>query len=332
MRALVQSSAGSPLSIAEIDLPEPGPGQVRIKVEAVGLNPVDAGLVQHGNEQWAWPHVPMLDAAGTVDKLGPGVSSCSPGDRVVGHGDLRGSGAAAQYAIYDAEALAAIPASVSAAQAAALPCAAMTAYQAIHRRLHVQPGQHVVVTGANGGVGGFAVQLAHRAGAHVIALASANHQRARDLGAQSVVDYHDPDAREQILQAAPEGISAIVDTVSAENATANLSLLAHGGGIACIAGRADLESLPAFGIAPSVHEIALGAAYSNGLPRHRRDLSIMLGELLAMVAEGTLDPCLSAIIAPQDLERSIVEIREGHTQGKIVMDASALVEAGGAAG
>lgn len=270
--------------------------------------------------------MPMLDAVGTVDKLGPGVSSWSPGDRVVGHGDLRSSGAAAQYAIYEAEVLAAIPSSVSAVQAAALPCAAMTAYQAIHRRLHVKAGEHVLVTGANGGVGGFAVQLAHRAGAHVIALASSAHQRVKDLGAQSVINYRDPNAREHVLQAAPEGISAIVDTVSAENATANLSLLAHGGGIACIAGRADLDTLPAFGVAPSIHEIALGAAYSNGLPRHRRDLSTMLGELLAMVADGTLDPCLGAIINPQQLGRSLAEIREGHTQGKIVMDASLLGE------
>lgn len=319
MISRAQERAGAPLAVVDLAIPEPGPGQVRVRVEAIGLNPVDADLVASGSSEWAWPHVPILDAAGTVDAVGEGVTQWRPGDRVAGHGDLRAHGAAAQFALFDGEVLARIPDGVSSETAAAVPCAGMTAYQAVHRRLHVQPGQSILITGATGGVGGFAVQLASRAGAHVIALASQGHEDVLRLGASAVIDYRATDAVEQILAAHDgRGLDAIVDAVSASSATRHLAMLAHTGGIACIAGLPDMNSIPSFGISPSVHEISLGAAYSHGEARHRRDLGVMLTDLLDRVADGRLEVPVAQVIDLDEVDAALTRMRERHTRGKIV--------------
>ncbi|MDT0144539.1 zinc-binding dehydrogenase [Microbacterium sp. PRC9] len=303
----------------EADRPEPTPGYVRVRVEACGLNPVDAGLARRGSPAWRWPHVLGLDVAGVVDAVSP-EAEFEPGERVAFHGDLRARGGLAEYAIADERALARIPDGVDFTAAAALPCAGMTAYQAVVRRLHVQSGDTVLVTAGNGGVGGFAVQLAKRAGARVIATASSRFDRLRALGADAVVDYRDPEAQELIRSSAGDhGIDAVVDTVSATSATANLGLLSHAGGIACIAGRAELDAVAPFTISPSIHEISLGAAYSAGRDRHVRDLGRMLSELLALVEANVLDATVSRVVPLEDAGSALVEIAGGHATGKLVV-------------
>ncbi|MGY1550839.1 zinc-binding dehydrogenase [Microbacterium sp. A588] len=319
MLSLAQKRAGVPLALVDSAIPQTGPGHVRIKVEAVGLNPVDADLVASGNAEWSWPHVPILDAAGVVDAIGDGVTEWRVGDRVAAHGDLRAPGAAAQFAIFRAEVLARIPDGVSFTQAAAVPCAGMTAYQAVHRRLTVRSGQSVLITGATGGVGGFAVQLAAQAGAHVIALASHGHEDVMRLGAAAIIDSRAADAAEQIRAANDgRGLDAIVDAVSSASATRHLAMLRYAGGIACIAGLPDLHAIPSFGISPSVHEISLGAAYSHGEDRHRRDLSIMLTDLLDRVAAGRLVVPIAQVIGLDGIDAALTGMRARHTRGKIV--------------
>lgn len=169
---------------------------------------------------------PRVSAVGVIDAIGDAVTQWHVGDRVAAHGDLRNPGAAAQFVILDAEVLARIPDSVSFVDAAALPCAGMTAFQAVHRRLNIQAGQSILITGATGGVGGFAVQLASRAGAHVIALASTGHEDVMRLGAAAVIDYRAADAAEQILAAnGGRRLDAIVDAVSSASATRHLAML-----------------------------------------------------------------------------------------------------------
>lgn len=212
-----------------------------------------------------------------------------------------------------------VPDGLDSASAAALPCAGMTAYQAIVRRLHVRSGDTVLVTGGNGGVGGFAIQLVRAAGARVISTASSRFERLRVLGAAETVDYRDPDMLAAIRGlAGPDGIDAIVDTVGEGSATELLPLLNHAGGIACIAGRAVPAAVRPFGIAPSVHEIALGAAYSAGDDKHVRNLGTMLAELMDRVATGQLDPMVSRVIASEEIPDALEEIGRRHVAGKIV--------------
>lgn len=320
MQALVLATAGGPSALRAERLPMPvvAPGHVRVRVDACGLNPVDVGLSRGGNPAWDWPHVLGLDIAGTIDEVSSG-SGWQVGMRVAFHGDLRTNGGLAEYAVADELALAPIPDGLDSASAAAIPCAGMTAYQAVISRLRVAAGDTVVVAGGNGGVAGFAIQLAARAGARVIATASSHHDRLRSLGAHEVIDYRHPDAVARIRSAAGDsGIDAVVDAVGSANATAHLPLLNYSGGIACVAGRADLSVVPAFTTAPSVHEIALGAAYSAGRAADRKSLGNVLRELLGLAAAGELDPTLTRVIGIAEVPDALESLGSRRTVGKIV--------------
>lgn len=326
MRALVLPRTGlDHLAPGSLPPPEPGRGQVRIKVEAAGLNPVDVMLINDGHPKWTYPVVPGLDACGIVDEVAEGLSVVDedrliPGTRVVFHGDVRRCGAFAQYVVADALTVAVVPPSVDPVAAAALPCAGMTAFEAIRRRLHVAPGDVLLVSAGAGGVGGFAVQLGARAGARVIASASkANHARLRELGASDTIDYHDGDVAAQVLDMTNgAGVDAIVDAVSAESAAALMPTLVHGGGIACVAGPAGFDSVKAFTTAPSIHEIALGAAHAVGGTQQRLRLRTMLDELLALVASGRLEPMVSRTFPLDEVPAALAELAGGHVRGKLV--------------
>lgn len=322
MHALLLDRPGAPdsLCLGERPTPEPRPGQARIRVEACALNPVDYQLAAGGHPDWSWPHIPGLDVAGTVEAIGDGVTGVRPGQRVAYHGDLRRPGGLAEYTLADVTTLATVPDELDAVTAAAVPCAGMAAYQAVVRRMHVATGDTVLVTGGSGGVGGFAVQLAALAGARVIATAAAhNADYVRRLGADQVIDYRNEDITTRVRELTDgRGVDAIVDAVGADSATAHLPLLVHGGAMATVAGRPDLTTMAPFTIAPSVHEIALGSAYSHGDFRARRDLSTMLAELLNHVAQGRLDPMLTRTISLEEAPAALTELTGRHVRGKLV--------------
>ncbi|MES9607611.1 zinc-binding dehydrogenase [Actinomadura sp. NPDC000929] len=195
MKAVRFHEYGEPdvLRYEDVDQPVPGAGQVRVRVAATTFNGVDgnirAGFMQ-GPMPLTLPHIPGLDVAGTVDALGEGVNGLEIGDRVVGFLPFVDDGASAEYVLAPAEVLAPAPASIPLADAAALPLVGLTAWQALFDHAGLKAGQRILVSGAGGAVGGYAVQLAKAAGAHVIATASprsAEHVRA--AGADEVVDH-----------------------------------------------------------------------------------------------------------------------------------------------
>lgn len=328
MRALYLTAPGSigNLQVGELPVPEPGPGEVRIKVEAAGLNPVDVSFIQSpsGHPDWQWPHVPAQDSAGTVDAVGAGVEGFAVGDRVANHGAIGAEGSLAKYRIATAETLAHVPDEVSALAAAALPCAGLTAYQAIVRRMNVKAGQTVLVTAAAGGVGGFAVQLARLAGARVIGTASSvNHEFVRSLGASDVISYRSENVGDRVLKLTDgRGVDAVLDVVSSESATENLKLLVHAGSLAFASGRPDLETVPPFSTAPSIHELALGAAYDHGDSVARKYLASELEVLAGLVAEGKLNPMINRVATLEEAPEALAEVGARHVQGKIVIDLS----------
>lgn len=329
----------SAMRIGETPIPEPGAGQLRLRVEACSLNPVDWKVARGGNPAWTWPHVLGLDVAGTIDALGPGVTTpaedgasalrpdLAVGDHVALHHDLRRPGGLAQYVVVNARALAHVPAAVSATEAAALPCAGMTAYQALVRRLRLTAGQTILITAGAGGVGGYAVQIARSLGARVIATAStAKAEAVRALGADEVIDYRATSGPAAIAAAAraltPQGrgVDAVLDTVDAGSATANLGALAFNGGLAFTAGRPDLATIPGFTLSPSIHEISLGAAYSAGTARDRADLAAMLTELLEMVAARQLKARVAEVVPLDAVPAAYARLARGHQTGKLVCD------------
>ncbi|MEU6450634.1 NADP-dependent oxidoreductase [Streptomyces sp. NPDC046979] len=194
MRAIVQNTYGGPevLTETELPMPEPGVGEIRVRVAAAGVNPTDwkhrDGTIPYDH---GLPATTGWDVAGTVDKVGPGVTIFDEGDEVFGMLPYPYEpGGYAAYATAPARSFAAKPESIDFTQAAALPLASLTAWQALNDTARLTRGQHVLIQGGAGGVGHLAVQIARHLGAEVTATASADDADfVRSLGAARVVDY-----------------------------------------------------------------------------------------------------------------------------------------------
>ncbi|MFH7595023.1 NADP-dependent oxidoreductase [Streptomyces racemochromogenes] len=215
MRAAVVDGFGGPeqVRVAEVEAPRPAAGQVRVRVRAAGLNPVD-GAVRAGVFGGAGQRIGLgWDVAGEIDEVGPGVEEWTPGRRVVGlhYGTVKPLGTHAEYAVLDASAVAPAPESVDATVAAALPLSGLTAARAL-ALLGLAPGDSVLITGAAGSVGGIAVQLAARAGLTVTALAGeGDEELVRSLGAKEFVPRGSVPAEpvDGVLDAAVLGAAAL---------------------------------------------------------------------------------------------------------------------------
>ncbi len=195
MKAVRFHDYGDPdvLRYEDVEVPVPAAGQVRVRVAATSFNSVDGNIrggFMRGPIPVELPHTPGLDVAGTVDALGDGVDGFAVGDRVVGFLPMDKPGAAAEYVLAPADVLTTAPKDVPLADAAALPLVALTAYQALFDHGKLTAGQRVLINGAGGAVGGYAVQLAKEAGAHVIATAGPRSAGAvKSAGADEVVDH-----------------------------------------------------------------------------------------------------------------------------------------------
>lgn len=321
MKALLLDRVGAPqtLYIGELPVPEPGSGQLRIRVQACGLNPSDFQRARYGVPDWEWPAVLGLDPAGVVDAVGPGVSDFHVGDRVVAHSDIRARGGLAELTLVSALATAKIPDSVSFTDAAAVPAAGLTAMEAIHR-LAVTREDAALITGAAGGVGGYALQLAKIRGARVIATdAGSNGDRVRALGADEFLDYQTQDISSETRRlTAGAGVDAVLDTVGTASATANAGLLRYGGRIATTAGRPDISVVPPFSIGPSTHEIALGASYTHGDERDQKRLGDNLAELLALLSDGEVRSMVDSTFTLAEVPEALTAMSERRLTGKAV--------------
>ncbi|MFJ6381119.1 NADP-dependent oxidoreductase [Kitasatospora sp. NPDC092039] len=221
MRAVVVREFGGPevLDLVEVALPQPGHGQVRVRVAAAGVNPVDA-VTRSGALARAGLMAPRAvtgigwDVAGVVDALGAGVTRFTPGQRVVGLRDLLDTdlGTYAEHVVLDADAMAPAPAGASLEQAATLPLGGLTALQALDL-LDLPAGATVLVTGAAGHVGGFAVELAALRGLRVVALAGQDDEHlVRRLGAEWFVPRTHPDIARAVRESVPGGVDGAIDT------------------------------------------------------------------------------------------------------------------------
>lgn len=195
MKAIRFHEYGDPgvLRYEEADEPVPGAGQVRIRVAATTFNRVDGNIragFMRGPMPLTLPHTPGLDVAGTIDAVGEGAGGWEPGDRVVGFLPFVDDGAAAEYVLASAAALATAPTGIPLADAAALPLVGLTAWQALVDHARLRAGQRILINGAGGAVGGYAVQLAKAAGAYVIATASPHSTtEVKANGADEIVDH-----------------------------------------------------------------------------------------------------------------------------------------------
>ena len=311
MKAVVVREFGGPeqLRLAEIAGPVPGPGQVRVAVRAAGVNPVDAGNRADGT--WAGLTAPCIlgyDIAGVVESAGPGVTDLGPGDPVMAMTHFRdGAGGYAELAVIDAGLAAAIDPAVSFTAAAATPLAAGTAHDVL-ARLARPAGSSMLVLGASGGVGLFLLQLAAAAGIMTIGVGrQAMHEQMLGLGASFCIDYTREDVARRAVMLADGRVDAIADLAGGTLAQRALAALRPGGHIAAIATTVlDLDSLVDDNI--TFHGVLI---QDNG-DRTRR--------LAALLADGTLRPSISHVLALAAAADAHRIIESGHAGGKIVLD------------
>lgn len=321
MKALLLKRPGSEwqLELDDVPSPQPGPGEVRLRVRASSLNPVDAKFARSGSGL-TLPHVLGVDAAGEIDALGEGVGAWSIGERVMALTDVFRWGGFAEQVIVDARVISRLPIELPMEQAAPLPCAALTAWQAVHQKLHLKAGETVLITAAGGGVGRYAVQMAHRAGARVIGTASRHQEELLALGLDAVIDYRHEDVAERVLALTEgRGVEAVIDLVSSESATAMAHLLRHNGAIASVVGRPIADALPPWGRAISWHDLAVGFAYRHGDGDNLRDLARAGTTVAGWVAAGELDPQIKRTIALSEVPEALRDLLSGRSHGKTVV-------------
>jgi len=288
MKAVQASAFGdsSVLSLVELPSSEPGPGEIRVRVHAAGVNPVEVYIRNGGYAAYepGMPYVPGFDAAGVVDAVGAGVD-CAVGDRVFVAS--RDTGTYAEYVTADASSVWPLPAGVSFAQGASLGIPGLAAHRALFERGGLKAGEQVLVHGASGAVGYLAVQLARAAGASVIGTAGSDEGLAavRDLGVP-VVDHRAPDQYDQIKAlTGGHGVDLIVEMLANENLVDDFTCLATFGRIVVVGNRGALEFNPRLVMGKDAD--IRGVANWNASPAAR---ATALGDLAAKLADGSLVP------------------------------------------
>ena len=311
MRAMAEERFGGPIVLMDLPAPEVGTGEVLIHVRAAGVNPFDwmvADGALEGERKHRFPLILGFDAAGVVERVGAGVKELAEGDEVYGYlfKAVVGGGAYAEYVTAPASIVAKKPESVGFAEAAALPTPGLTAMDLVDA---VDPGEGetTFIVGATGGVGSYAVQLAVRRGARVIATARReNEPFVRELGAAETIDHSMEDLVGSILVAHPDGIEAIVDVVSDREALGRIArLVKWGGNVASSLDAADAEGLAGRGIR---------ATNVSARPDARR-----LAELSRLVDAGELSVRLERIFPLERAPEALEESRTGHVRGKLVL-------------
>ncbi|MCX8999852.1 zinc-binding dehydrogenase [Rhizobiaceae bacterium BDR2-2] len=276
------------LRIAEKALPKPGPGDVLVANRAIGLNPVDWKVIQRGHADWKPGHVPGVDGAGIIAAAGEGVH-LPEGLRVAYHQRLLRDGSFAEYTLVRAESLLPIPAEMTDAVAASLPCPGLTAWQAF-AKIPPEPDRDVLVTGAGGSVGLLLAQLAVGQGWRIwVTAAKAHHEGLKGLGIAGAFDYRDESWR-TALQAAlgPRRLFAAFDTVSGDHARSLAPMIGYNGHLVCIQDRLEAAPLPGFTTALSLHEVALNSVHAHATERDWREWRETGARLFRRVAVGNL--------------------------------------------
>ncbi|MFU7019327.1 NADP-dependent oxidoreductase [Pseudomonas aeruginosa] len=292
----------SAAEIGEIAKPVAGEGQVLVRVHAAGVNGIDwkfrQGLVQK-TFPVQLPAVLGIELAGIVEAIGPGTSRFQVGDRVMG--PLGRLGAYADFVPVAEANLVHTPAPLSDVQAAAIPVAAVAGWLSLHQAGPIVAGQRILIHGAAGGLGGYAVQYAKQAGAEVFATASAaSLEYVRGLGADHVIDY-----RSQRFESVAQRIDLVLDYVGGDVVDRSWAVLAEGGAIVSAA-------------TPDI--VARTPEGRRGLWFVNRADAALLARLAAEIAEGTLISTVSDVVGFDEIPAAIERSRTGPRLGKVVAD------------
>lgn len=302
MKAVQFHEYGAPevLVVENVEKPEPGAGQLLVKVHAVGVHPFDYKVRKGLMQQFMpvpLPHKPGIDFAGTVEVVGQGVSGYAPGDPVFGWA----MGTYAEYAIAQVGAVMKKPDSITFEEAAALPVGAGTAWAALFDIADVQKGQSVLIHGGAGGVGMYAVQLAHWKGAHVTATTSAaNVDFVKGLGADVVIDYGTT-RFEDVVQ----DVDAVIDNVGGDVLDRSWSTLKRGGILVEVPGQASEAVAQEHGVRTA--------------PVQGQATSERLQQIAELVETGDLKVEIGKIFSLDDAAKAHAVSEGGHGRGRMLL-------------
>jgi len=309
MKAIRIHNYGGPevLHYEDAPRPEPQAGEVLVRIHAAGVNPID-WKVREGHMKDFWPHkFPLIlgwDLSGVVEKLRPGAADAGRfkiGDEVYSIPDPIRNGAYADYIVVRESELALKPNSLHHIRAAAVPLAALTAWQSLFDTAQLQPGQRVLIHAGAGGVGHFAVQLAKWKGAYVFATASTKNQDLlRELGVDEPIDY-----TQQRFEDVARNIDIVLDTIGGETQERSWSVLKKGGVLVSLVQPPSEEK---------AKELGVRAAFVAGHPS-----GAQLAEIAKLIDLGKLAPVIDRILPLSEVRRAHELSQSGHTHGKIVL-------------
>ena len=318
MKAIRVNEFGGPevLRLEEVVTPQPAPGQVLIRMHAIGVNPVET-YIRAGTYARlpALPYTPGNDGAGVVEQIGDSVTEFKLGDHVYTAGSL--SGTYAEFALCRTDQVHRLPENTSFAQGAAMGTPYATAYRGLFQRAEAKPGETVLVHGASGGVGTAAVQLARARGLRVLGTAGSDEGRklVRDQGAHEVFDHRAPDHFEQIMNATNErGVDVIVELLANVNLGKDLTILAKGGRVAIVGSRGRVEIDPRDTMQRDVD--LRGMVLPNTPPA---EMASIHAALVAGLENGTLRPVIGKEFPLAAAAQAHRAVSESAALGKIVL-------------
>ncbi len=330
MKAFVLEKYGAPLTQVSMPKPEPGPGQVLVRMVAAGVNHADERSRAGEFKLLFQPHLPSVaggELSGEVAAVGEGVTGFTVGDAVIAYTGVIRMGAYAEYAVVDQDALALAPTRISLVDAAALPVVGLTAWRALVTLGQVSAGQRVLIHGGSGGVGSIAIQLGKHLGVTVITTASSrNADFVRELGADEVIDYRTEDFVEKL---AGNPVDLVLDTQGGDIATRSLEVLRPGGLLISIAGTPDPALADQAG-APLPVKLAL-TLLSARLRWRAAQLGVTyrflfiepdgaaLKTLAGLVDDGVLKPIVDRVLPFAETDGALHQVLAGGTRGKVLV-------------
>jgi NADPH:quinone reductase-like Zn-dependent oxidoreductase len=304
MKAIVVHEYGGPevLKYEEAPRPEPKENELLVRVIACGVNPADPLVISGRLAKEFGTHLPLIpgyDVAGVVEKTGARVTKFKNGDAVYGYA-LFGGGWA-EYAVLAENEAAIKPKSATYAEAAAVPLAALTAWQALVDTAKLSAGQTVLIHGGSGGVGSFATQIAKARGARVIATAStANQDLLKQLGADVAIDY----SKTKFEEVAKE-VDVVLDPVGRDTLARSYAVVKNGGIVVTLVARLDQAELDKFGI--------------RGSSLWSKPDGNELSEITKLIEAGKIKPTVSQVLPLTDAVKAVQQSATHHTRGKLVL-------------
>jgi NADPH2:quinone reductase len=317
MKAIVVKEFGGPdvLKLEDVRDPTPAPGQLLVRVQAVGVNPVET-YIRAGAyaRKPSLPYTPGSDVGGTVEKAGAGVTAFKPGDRVYTQG---ASGGYAEFLVCEEAVAHPLPERVSFGQGAALGVPYSTAWRALFMRARARAGETLLVHGASGGVGTAAVELGRSHGLRVIGTAGTTEglNLAREHGAHHVLNHRAKDYLQQIMPLTNDaGVDVVLEMLANVNLDNDLDVLARNGRIVVIGNRGRVEIDPRKSMARD--GAILGMTLFNATPEELREIH---AGLVAGLENGSLNPVIGKEFPLANAAKAHVAVMESGAFGKIVL-------------